>query len=71
VATYQNERSYLRNKETALKVLRSHLLSLELDKKAEEQTRLRGNISPLAGEIRFGAMCFTPTRWAETTAQAV
>jgi peptide chain release factor 2 len=42
VATCQNERSQLRNKETALKVLRSRLLELELEKKAEEQAKLKG-----------------------------
>jgi peptide chain release factor 2 len=42
VATCQNERSQLRNKETALRILRSRLLELELEKKAEEQARLKG-----------------------------
>lgn len=42
VATCQNERSQLRNKETALRILRSRLLELELERKAEEQARLKG-----------------------------
>jgi peptide chain release factor 2 len=42
VASCQNERSQLRNKETALRILRSRLLELELEKKAEEQARLKG-----------------------------
>lgn len=42
VVTCQNERSQHRNKETALRVLRSRLLELELEKKAEEQARLKG-----------------------------
>ena len=42
VATCQNERSQFQNKETALKILRSRLLELELAKKAEEQARLKG-----------------------------
>ncbi len=42
VASCQNERSQLRNKETALRILRSRVLELELEKKAEEQAKLKG-----------------------------
>ena len=42
VASCQNERSQLRNKETALRILRSRLLELELERKAEEQAKLKG-----------------------------
>lgn len=42
VVSCQNERSQLRNKETALRVLRSRLLELELEKKAQEQAKLKG-----------------------------
>jgi peptide chain release factor 2 len=42
VATCQNERSQVRNKETALKILRSRLLELELEKRAEERAKLKG-----------------------------
>lgn len=41
-ASCQNERSQLRNKETALRILRSRILELELERKAEEQARLKG-----------------------------
>lgn len=36
VVTCQNERSQLRNKDTAMRVLRSRLLELEMEKKAKE-----------------------------------
>jgi len=42
VATCQNERSQYQNKETALKVLQSRLLELEIAKRAEEQAKLKG-----------------------------
>lgn len=42
VSTCQNERSQLRNRETAMRILRSRLLEYELEKKAEEQARLKG-----------------------------
>jgi len=42
VVTCQNERSQGRNKEAALKVLEARLLEKELQKKAEEASRLKG-----------------------------
>jgi peptide chain release factor 2 len=42
VATCQNERSQSRNKESALRVLEARLLERELEKRAEEQDRLKG-----------------------------
>jgi peptide chain release factor 2 len=41
-AVCQNERSQYRNKEVAMKILRSRILELELEKKAEEHARLKG-----------------------------
>jgi len=42
VAICQNERSQYQNKELALKVLGARLLKLELEKRAEEKARLKG-----------------------------
>jgi len=42
VATCQSERSQHQNKETALKILQARLLELELAKRAEERTKLKG-----------------------------
>ncbi len=41
-ATCQSERSQHQNKEIALKILRSRLLELELEKRAEERAKLKG-----------------------------
>jgi peptide chain release factor 2 len=50
VVTCQNERSQHRNKESAMKVLESRLLELELQRRAEEQAKLKGeNVSAAFG----------------------
>ncbi len=42
VVTCQNERSQIKNRETALKVLKSKLLELEIRKKEEELAKIKG-----------------------------
>ena len=43
IVTCQNERSQLQNKENALRVLRSRLVELEIEKKEQERLRLKGH----------------------------
>ena len=50
VVTVQNERSQLKNKEQALKILKSKLYQLELDKQKENLAKIQGNMS----NIDFG-----------------
>jgi peptide chain release factor 2 len=50
IATCQNERSQHRNREMAMKVLRSKLYELELEKRREESKKLEDS----KGEIAFG-----------------
>jgi peptide chain release factor 2 len=51
VVTCQNERSQHKNRDTAMKLLRSKLYQLELDKRKEEQTKIEGEKK----EIGFGS----------------
>ncbi len=50
IATCQNERSQHRNREMAMKILRSKLYELELEKRREESRKLE----EMKGEIAFG-----------------
>lgn len=51
VVTCQNERSQIKNKETALKVLKNKLYNLELQKKDMELKSIKGELS----DINFGS----------------
>jgi peptide chain release factor 2 len=49
--TCQNERSQHKNRATAMKLLRSRLYQVEVDKRKEEQTKIEGEKK----EIGFGS----------------
>lgn len=57
VVTCQNERSQIRNKETAMKVLKNKLYQLELEKKQKELMSIKG----INSEINFGSQIRTYT----------
>ena len=57
VVTCQNERSQIRNKETALNVLKNKLYKLELEKREKELSSIKGENM----EINFGSQIRTYT----------
>lgn len=57
VVTCQNERSQIRNKETALKVLKNKLYKLEVEKREAELSKVKGENK----EINFGSQIRTYT----------
>ena len=57
VVTCQNERSQIRNKETALKVLKNKLYKLELEKREKELSNIKGENM----DINFGSQIRTYT----------
>ena len=57
MVTCQNERSQIRNKETALNVLKNKLYKLELEKREKELSSIKGENM----EINFGSQIRTYT----------
>jgi len=51
VVTCQNERSQLKNKDQAMKLLKNKLYQMEVEKKEQEMNALKGNLS----DINFGS----------------
>jgi len=60
VVACQNERSQLKNRETAMSMLRSKLISLELDKKMQETLALKGDAKKIEWGSQIRSYVFCP-----------
>lgn len=60
VATCQNERSQLKNKETALKILYAKLIDLKEEERKEKIEDLKGNYSQIAWGSQIRSYVFNP-----------
>jgi len=60
VVACQNERSQLKNRETAMSMLKSKLLALELDKKMQESLSLKGDAKKIEWGSQIRSYVFCP-----------
>ena len=60
VITCQNERSQIKNKETCLKLLKSKLIQLEIEKKDEEMRKLKGEQMDIGFGSQIRSYVFHP-----------
>lgn len=60
VVACQNERSQLKNRETAMSMLKSKLLALELDKKMQESLTLKGDAKKIEWGSQIRSYVFCP-----------
>jgi len=60
VVACQNERSQLKNRETAMSMLRSKLLAMELDKKMQESLALKGDAKKIEWGSQIRSYVFCP-----------
>lgn len=60
VVTCQNERSQLKNRETAMKILKSKLFELELEKREKEMAELKGTESKIEWGSQIRSYVFQP-----------
>ena len=70
VVQCQNQRSQLKNKQTAMKVLKSRLYEKQQDEKRAEMENSMVKKEKWDGGIRFEVMFFSPTRWSRIYAPA-
>lgn len=62
VVSCQNERSQHKNRELAMKVLRARLYEMEMEKKAEEMAKIRGEMQDIAFGSQIRSYVFHPYR---------
>src|SRR5699024_4643307 len=60
VVTCQNERSQIKNRETAMKMLKSKLYQLELEKQQEEISKLKGEQKEIGWGSQIRSYVFHP-----------
>ena len=66
VVACQNERSQIKNRETAMSMLKSKLIAMEIDKKMQESLALKGDAKRLNGEVKSEVMYSAHTQWSKT-----
>jgi peptide chain release factor 2 len=60
IVTCQNERSQIKNREQAMKLLKSKLIQLEIEKKQEELTKIRGEQKEIGWGSQIRSYVFHP-----------
>ena len=69
VVQCQNQRSQLKNKQTAIKLLKSKLFQYELDSKNSDLEKMANDKKALNGEVRLGHTFFIHTIWLKIIEQ--
>ena len=69
VVNNQNERSQIKNREAAMKMLKSKLYQLKLDEQEREMAEIRGEQKKLGGEVKYDLMFSILIQWLKTIVQ--